>query len=147
MCANAAILNPDHGFHTSLRLLVLSPVSTSELFELASSTLLFVRDAIFLSTLLPPNTEWPWWKVPLQQSSSHFSVFLVFLRTLLHSKGAPLPLKASLLLSSVQDFPFHSFRQIHSSSISPFRSGLNLSISSFLQCLPQQHLVFPSPLR
>ena len=44
------------------------PVSTSELLELAASTLLFVHDAIFLSRLLLPNTEWSWWiATPLLQ--------------------------------------------------------------------------------
>ena len=44
--------------HCSCR--VLLPVSASELLEFASSTLLFVRDVIFLSKLLLPNTVWPW---------------------------------------------------------------------------------------
>ena len=52
MCANAAILYPDHGSDTSLPLQVLSPVSTSELLEFASSTLLIVHAAIFRSRLL-----------------------------------------------------------------------------------------------
>ena len=56
------LLYPSHGFHTSPLLQVLSPASTSELVEFLSSTLLFVRAAIFQSKPLLSNTEWPWWK-------------------------------------------------------------------------------------
>ena len=42
MCASAAILCPDHGFHTSLLLLVLFPVSTFEPRESSSSKLFFL---------------------------------------------------------------------------------------------------------
>ena len=48
------------GSDTSLLLQILSRVSTPELLEFASSTLFVVRDAIFQSKLLLPNTEWPW---------------------------------------------------------------------------------------
>ena len=56
-------------------------------------------------------------KILAQQSSLHFLIlFLLFLRTLLHSKGSPLPLKAPLLLSFdfvlVQDFLLHSLSQL-----------------------------------
>ena len=64
-CASMAISCPDHGSRTSLLLQVLSPASTSELLEFASSTLLFDRAAIFQSKLLLPNTGWPWWKALL----------------------------------------------------------------------------------
>ena len=54
----------DHGSHTSLPLQVLSPIATSELLEFASSTLLFVHDAIFRTKLLLPSSEWPRRKAP-----------------------------------------------------------------------------------
>ena len=61
VCASTAISYPSHDFHTSPLLQALSPISTSEPHEFASSKILFVRLAIFLSILLLPNTEWPWW--------------------------------------------------------------------------------------
>ena len=61
-------------FHTSLLLQVLSPLSTSEHLEFASSTLLFVHDAIFQSKLLLPSTEWPRWKVPSSTSKPYASM-------------------------------------------------------------------------
>ena len=66
MCANAAILYPNHGSRTSLLLQVLSPVSTSELPEFAPSTLLFVRGAIFLVQTLSAQC----WVAKVESSSS-----------------------------------------------------------------------------
>ena len=65
-------------------------------------------------------------------SSLHFLIlYLLFLRTLLHSKGSPLPLNAAL-------FDLAQFSRPTFTNMDPFRSGSDLSIFSFLPCLPPQ---------
>ena len=83
-------------------------------------------------------------KILAQQSSPYFLIlYLLFLRTLLHSKGSPLPLKA--LFRSLRLFTFPGlpppFFQPTSSSTDPSRFGSDFSIFSSLPYLPpQQHL-------
>ena len=86
-------------------------------------------------------------KILAQQSSHHLLIFfLLFLRTLLNSKGSPLPLKAPLLLSSTL-YLSRTSSFIFATKFFQHRS-ISLWFFSSLPCLPPQRcLAFPSFLQ